>query len=82
MKNFLIYASVISSISFEAHSLKIYLVSNHGNVEGRKQVWGIANAFKNLSSEKVSIEDLNAETLNSLAIKDKIERDLSKEKVV
>lgn len=82
MKNFLIYASVISSISFEAHALKFYLVSNHDIPEDHNQAWGIATAFENLSSEKVSIEDLNVKTLDSLAINNKIERDLSKEKVV
>jgi hypothetical protein len=82
MKNFLIYASVISSISFEAQALKLYLVSNHDNVEDYNQAWGVATAFKNISSEKISIKDLNARALDSLAVKDKIERDLSKEKVI
>lgn len=82
MKNFFICASVISSISFEAHALKLYLVSNHDNPEDYKQAKGIANAFENLSSEKVSIKDLDAKTLDSLAVKDKLERDLSKEKVI
>lgn len=82
MKNFLIYASVISSVSFEAHALKLYLVSNHDCAEDYNQAQGIATAFENLSSEKVSIKDLNAKTLDSLAINNKIERDLSKEKVV
>ncbi|MBX9620908.1 MAG: hypothetical protein K2X28_02595 [Alphaproteobacteria bacterium] len=82
MKNFLIYASVISSISFETQALKLYLVSNHDSAEDYNQALGIATAFEHLSSEKVSIKDLNAKTLDSLDIKSNIERDLSKEKVV
>ncbi|MBX9786420.1 MAG: hypothetical protein K2Y08_03675 [Alphaproteobacteria bacterium] len=82
MKNFLIYASVISSVAFEAHALKLYLVSNHDSAENYNQVWGVATAFENLSSKKVPIEDLNGKTLDPLVVKDKIERDLSKEKVL
>lgn len=82
MKNFLIYTSVISSVSFEAHALKLYLVSNHDSVEDYNQALGIATALENLSSEKISIKDLNAKTLDSLTIKSKIEGDLSQEKVV
>ncbi|MBY0292946.1 MAG: hypothetical protein K2W92_06645 [Alphaproteobacteria bacterium] len=82
IKNFFIYTSVVSLIIFEVHALKLYLISNHDHAEDHSQALGIGAAFENLSSEKVSIEDLNAKTLTSLEIKDKIERDLSKEKVV
>lgn len=82
MKKFLICASVIALMSSEAKALKLYLVSNHDNAGDHNQALGIGAAFEKLSSEKVSIEDLNARLLTSLEIKDAIERDLAQEKVV
>ena len=82
IKNFFIYTNVISLIIFEAHALKLYLISNYDHAEDHAQALGIGAAFENLAPEKVSIEDLNAKTLTSLEIKDKVEKDLSKDKVV
>lgn len=82
MKKFILCTGLVSLISFECHALKLYLVSNHKNVGDHNQALGIGTEFEKLSPEKVVVEDLNAENLTSLEIKDKIEKDLLQEKVV
>ena len=81
MKNFLMSICAIFLMGFEAHALKVYFVSNYHSRD-HNQAWGIVNAFKSLSPMTVSLEDVNAEKTSSLELKDKIEKDLSKEKVV
>lgn len=75
-------AGALIAISVEAQALKFYLAYNHDNPEAYNQAWGVVTAFENLTSKKIPVEDLNTKTLTSSEIKDKIEHDLSKEKVV
>lgn len=82
MKKILVCAGVLSFVGFQAHALKLYLVSNHDKVGDHNQALGIEAAVKKLSRDKVSVEDLNAKTITSAEIKQKLEQDLPHEKVI
>jgi hypothetical protein len=81
MKKFLICIGLLS-LGFEASALKFYILSNQNNAGDHNQGLGIAAAFEKLSGQKAVIEDLNTKDLTALKIKDKIEKDLSYEKVI
>ncbi len=68
--------------SCHAHTIKLYLLSNHSNVVEHNQALGIAAALEKLSPQKIYLVDLNAQTFTSAEIKAKIEENLSNEKVI
>lgn len=82
MKYFFISLGLLYFSITNVHALKLYLVSNHDNAGDHNQVLGIEAAFEKLSSEKISFEDLNTKTITSTEIMNKIEKDLSHEKVI
>ncbi len=77
----LIYLGFISMFVYNAHALKVYLLSNHDNAGDHNQVLGIADALEKMSKEKPTVQDLNIKTALSDEIKDGVEKDVPKEKV-
>lgn len=82
MKRILRYLGLLPLLSFNAQSLKLYLLSNHDNVGDHNQTLGILAAFKKLSDKAIVFKDLNTKITSTSKIKEEIEKALLGEKIV
>lgn len=82
MKGLLFSLGFLSLLNFNAHALKVYLLSNHDNAGDHNQVLGIEAALEKIGGQKITSEDLNTKITIPLDIKDKIKKDLAKEIII
>jgi len=82
IKQILLYLGLLPLLNFNAQALKLYLLSNHDNAGDHDQVLGILTAFKKLSDQTLSFKDLNTKITSPAKIKEEIEKDLLREKII
>jgi len=69
-------------MNLEAYGTRFYLLSYHNNKEAHNQALGILAAFKKVSHTESPVEDLNVNLVTPEEIKQRVEQDLTQEKVI
>jgi len=82
MKKTFLLMCFISLLSSPLFADKLYLLSNHGNAGDHNQALGIERAMNELSTEKLTLEDIDTTKVTPAEVMKKVEHDLTTQKVV
>lgn len=82
MKSLFLGLSFVFLTSWNAHALKLILLSNHDNAGDHNQVLGIASVLESMASPKIITEDFNTKTISSKELQTQVSNDLLQGRVI